>query len=236
MNFMYKTHLIDYDYSFINSTKTLLLLHGWGGNKDSFIRLKQIFKSQYNILSLTMPPFDDSIVSLDMYDYKQLLLNLLNSLNISSASIVCHSFGMRVSLMLSTCFDIEKIVITGGAGIRLKQNLFQKLTSNFRLIFLPKHPDHFKFFASTDYVNLSNINRKTFKNIVNKDLTNYIKFIKCPTLLFWGKKDTATPIKMFKIFKKLKPNIEYKIINLGTHFCYLEHYELFIDYCQNFLS
>ncbi|MBQ7880735.1 MAG: alpha/beta fold hydrolase [Clostridia bacterium] len=236
MIFLYNTHAIEYEYSFNNHPITILLLHGWGGNKDSFAKIKKIFKSRYNILSVSLPPYDDTISTLDMYDYREIVLTLLKSLNITNIYIICHSFGLRVSLMLATVIDIKKIVIAGGAGIKLKPNFFKKLTNNFHSLLLKRHPEFFKKFASNDYLNLSNTNRQTFKNIVNKDLTNYINLLKCPAFLFWGTNDTATPIKMFKIFKKLKPDIEYKIIKRGTHFCYLSHSELFVECCDKFLN
>lgn len=236
MIFLYKTYAIEYDYNFVNSPQSLLLLHGWGGNKDSFAKVKKIFQSTHNILSISLPPYEDSFTTLDLYDYKTIVLNLLKTLNIDKFSIICHSFGMRVSLMLATSVNIEKIIITGGAGIRLKSRFFKKLTTGFRLIFLRQNPDFFHKFASNDYINLSLSNRKTFNNIINKDLTNYIKLLHCPSFLFWGTKDSATPIKMLKIFKRFKPDTQYKIINGGTHFCYLTNSETFIDCCDKFLN
>lgn len=244
MTFLYKTYVVEYEYLFAQHPKTILLLHGWGGNKDSFIKLKQVFKSRYNILSLTFPPNNmytstptNSVVPLDMYDYKNMVLNILTLLNINSVVIICHSFGFRVSLMLTTeNINIEKIIITGGAGIKLKPNFFKKLNSQSHAILLKSHPEYFNTFASSEYSSLSYVDRQTFKNVVNKDLTNYVKNLTCPALAFWGKRDTATPIKMFKVLKKNKPDIEYKIIKNGTHFCYLECQNLFTDYCQNFLD
>lgn len=244
MYFLYKGYVVEYEYFFNNLPKTLLLLHGWGGNKDSFAKVKKIFKSRFNILSVSLPPPhlysstpSDSILALSMYDYKDIVFNILKILNLNSVIIVCHSFGLRVSLMLSTTsINIEKIVITGGAGIRLKPNFFKKLNTQFKTILLKKHSEYFNKFASSEYVDLSYIDKQTFKNIVNKDLSQYIKNLTCPAFLFWGKKDKSTPIKMFKIFKKLKPNIEYKLIKNGTHFCYLDNSNLFIDCCDKFLN
>lgn len=237
MNFLINSHVIDYDYINSKSNQTILFLHGWGGNKDSFAKLKRVLKLRYNILSPSLPPFEQTAIKLTMHDYKDILLALLRSLGIDSVVIICHSFGLRVSLMLATTnLTIEKIIITGGAGIRLKQNFFSKLSSQFRSIFLKSNPQYFNLYASSDYKSLSNINRETFKCIVNKDLTNNIKLFHCPIFLFWGNKDTATPIKMLKIFKKLQPLAECKIIKNATHFCYLEHNELFVNECEKFLN
>lgn len=236
MIFMCGTHAIDYDYNFANSSNTLLLLHGWGGNKDSFAKIKKVFATRFNILSISLPPCDDTITALNLYNYRDIVLNLLKLLNINKFCIICHSFGFRVSLMLATSVDIQKIVVTGGAGIRLKPNFFKKLNANMRTLLLKSNPQFFTRFASSDYLHLSSINRQTFKHIVNKDLINHIKLLHCPIFLFWGKRDTATPIKMFKTIRRLHPSCQHKIINDGDHFCYLKHSELFIDCCDKFLS
>ena len=137
MTFLYKTYEVEYEYLFNNHPKTILLLHGWGGNKDSFARVKKVFKANYNILSLSLPPLNlyttktNSTIPLDMYDYKSIVLNILKMLNLNSIIIICHSFGLRVSLMLTISnIQIEKFIITGGAGIRLKQNFLKNLTTN----------------------------------------------------------------------------------------------------------
>lgn len=236
MRFVFKGNLVEYDYSFLNQPKTILFLHGWGGNKDSFSSCINFFKSRYNTLSISMPPNKNSPLALTMYDYKQLILDLLKLYNLDSVIIICHSFGGRVSLMLATSqINIEKIIITGGAGIILKPKFPVKLNQNHNKILLKKHPHLFNKFASPDYKNLTGINRLTFKNIVNKNLTNYIALLKNPILLFWGKNDTATPIKFIKIFKKFNPHTK-SIIVKGSHFAYLEYPQLFISECNNFLK
>lgn len=236
MFFIYKTYYVEYDYSSLNKPKTLLLLHGWGGNKNSFIQLKKILASQFNVFSFSLPPYGHSIIPLNMYDYMHIVTNILRLYNINKVSIVCHSFGMRVSLMLATQLDVEKIVITGGAGIIFKPNFFKRLTSKFNLIFLNRNPEYFTQIASSDYTHLSPIDKITFKNIVNKNLVNYIPLLRCPAMLFWGTHDTATPIKMLKKFKKLHHNTNCVIIKNGSHFCYLDYPYKFIECCENFLN
>ena len=243
MYFLYKTYFIDYEYINCNKSKTILFLHGWGGNKNSFAYLKKFLKSNFNLLIISFPPNNiytplssNSIIPLTMQDYKNIVLNILKLLNISSILIVAHSFGMRLSLMLATSVNIEKIVITGGAGIKLKPSFIKKLNLNFIKIFLHQNPEFGGSFASSDYKNLDFIDRQTFKNIVNLNLANRIKFLTCPIFLFWGTNDKSTPLKMFKIFKKLNPNVKYKLIKNGSHFCYLEQSNCFVDCCLNFLN
>lgn len=236
MTFLFKTYLINYDYIFNNKQQTILFLHGWGGNKNSFISAINFFKHNYNILSISMPPTKKSCVPLTMYDYKHLILQVLTLHNISKVNIICHSFGMRVSLMLaSSNLIIEKLIVTGGAGINTSSSLLKKINSQHKTILLKKHSSLFNKFASADYKILKGVDRTTFKNIVNKNLTDYIKLLKCPTLLFWGNNDKSTPLTFTKIFQHLHSNTKTIIVK-GSHFAYLEYSSLFINTCNSFLQ
>ena len=55
MNFIFKEEIIDYDFTYSNSHSTILFLHGWGGNKFSFLSTINLLKNKHNILTITMP-------------------------------------------------------------------------------------------------------------------------------------------------------------------------------------
>ena len=67
--------------------------------------------------------------------------------------------------------------------------------------------------------------KDTLKIIVNEDVKNILPNIKVPTLLIWGKLDTATPISDAKIMEKLIPDAGLVEYPYGTHFSYLENLE-----------
>ena len=91
----------------------------------------------------------------------------------------------------------------------------------------------YKKIASNDYLNLSQTNKETFKNIVNLDLKFATKF-DCPILLFWGLKDIDTPIW---IAKKLKQKNNTKLILVNSdHFAYLKENAKFNNSVINFLK
>ena len=54
------------------------------------------------------------------------------------------------------------------------------------------------------------------------DLTDYLTNIKTETLLIWGDKDEATPIKDAYQMNKLITNSELIVLKGATHFSYLE--------------
>ena len=187
MNFIFHNEVIDYDFFYKPNSPTIIFLHGWGGNKFSFSSTLNLLKQHYSILTLTIPTTQETNLVWTMEDYCCLVELLCISLNIKSAYIVCHSFGFRVATLLKDKIKINKIIITGGAGLK-KINIFQKFNKNNNKILLKcnKFDYLFKKIASKDYLNLSQTNKESFKNIVNYKTNCLIKF-NCPLLLFWGK-------------------------------------------------
>jgi len=222
MKFLYKSEVVDYDYFYNSYKETILFLHGWGGNKFSFISTINLLKSKYNILSITLPTIKPTSEVWSLQNFCDLVLNILTLHNIKNPIIICHSFGYRITLILNQIICIKMLVITGGAGIK-KNNLFLHIKQRRNLLKLQQNKNFFFNIASKDYLELSPTNRQTFKNIVNLNLKNLIKF-NCPILLFWGRYDTDTKLWIAKRIKR-KNNVKLIVTN-SDHFAYLKlnHY------------
>lgn len=234
MKYLFKSEVVDYDFFYNQKDDTILFLHGWGGNKFSFLQTINLLKNKFNILSVTMPTTQPTTSVWNLFDYVNLVENLLAIHNINEVIIVCHSFGFRVSMLLNKKIKISKIVITGGAGIK-KENIFLKIIKNNNKILLKNKNFQylFKKIASSDYLSLSKTNKETFKNIVNLNLTFATKF-NCPMLLFWGVKDTATKLW---IAKHLKRKNKAKLITTKSdHFAYLTESSKFNHEVINFIK
>lgn len=220
MKFIFKGELIDYDFTNKKQSNTIIFLHGWGGNKFSFVNTFNILKNKFNILTITMPTILPTTLSWTLFDYSTLVEQICKLNCINSCYIICHSFGLRVATILKDKIAIEKIVITGGAGIK-KFNFVKKVEQNNNKILLKN--ENFKFLykkvASKDYLNLPKTNKITFKNIVNLVTNNMVKF-NCPMFLFWGKHDSETKPFIAKFLKKKNKNCTLKFVN-SNHFAYL---------------
>jgi len=208
MNYFFKGEVIDYTFT-KTSNETIIFLHGWGGNKQSFNSTINLVKNKFNVLTLTIPTTQNTINSWDMFNYRDLIINLCSTLNIINPIIVCHSFGFRIATLLKEKINLKKIIITGGAGMK-KNNIFKKTTLNHRILNnkLSKTKSFLNFHKENEYDKLSKTNKQTFKNVVNLNTINLINF-NCPILLFWGLKDYETPLW---IAKKLKKKNNAKLI------------------------
>lgn len=233
MNYIFKTEIIEYEYCYNNHKDTIVFLHGWGGDKNSFNKSIQIIKNKYNHLTITFPTIQDTNLVWDMHDYRDLILKILRENNIKEIIIICHSFGFRVASLMNGLVNIKKIIVTGGAGMK-KKNIYKRIECENNLILLKNMKNQYLYdkISSEDYKNLSSTNKQTFKNIVNFNTKNLIKF-NCPMLLFWGKKDTETPLWIAK--KLHKKNRSILIVTNSDHFAYLKESQAFNHEINKFL-
>ncbi len=217
----------------------VLFLHGYGGSIESFSAVAQTLTKEHKVILLDLfgfgkTPYPNRLM--DTYDYALQIYLLLKELNLSEVSIVAHSFGGRLAIILSSCFDINvtKLVLVSSAGLKPKHGIAYRIKIfNYKLckklvkLKLLK-PKCLNKFGSEEYKQLSNLQKKSYVKIVNQDLLYLLPKVKTNTLLVWGTKDKSTPLYMAKRFKKHLPNNGLILYENGSHFCYLEN---FINFC-----
>ena len=113
----YKSQTFQLAYELVNHTqeKVLLVLHGWGSNKEI---MKQAFGttlSGYKHIYLDMPGFGKSTndMVLTTEDYAEIVQLFLETLNLVPAIAMGHSFGGKVSTLLNT----PCLVLLSSAGV-----------------------------------------------------------------------------------------------------------------------
>ena len=206
--------------------RTILFLHGWGASPDSFVAIRKYFDNEYCTIAPALPTPPDEVWTLNDYvDYVQMILQRNN---ITKCDIVAHSFGARVAVLLAKRGMVGKMVITGGAGLRPRFNLWVWLKIKIYKIFkLGK--------GSTDYKKLNANGKATFNNIIRRDLATEISTLDVPTLLITGERDRATPPYMAKRWARVAGNARYKIYKGCGHFAYLDNPTRFIKDAREFL-
>ena len=92
-----------------------------------------------------------------------------------------------------------------------------------------------KRFGSDDYRKASPIMRQSMVLALQKDMTPYLSQIHVPTLLVWGKDDTATPLSDAKIMERLIPDAGLVELS-GGHFAFAESFGLCRRVLDSFLQ
>ncbi len=241
MKFNYKD--ISVNYIQYGEGKDILLLHGWGQNIEMMMGLAKPFLKKCNVLVLDLPGFgksDEPSSVWSIYDYADMLNEILVKLKINNPILIGHSFGGKISLCYAIKYNPKKIVLLASPFKKKinKPTLKMKIYKTVKKISFLKPLENVvkKHVGSTDYKNASEMMRKILVEHVNLDLTDEVSKIKCPSLLIWGDRDTAVDIEDGRTLEKLIPNAGLVVYEGCTHYAYLERLDQTIRVLNSFIG
>ncbi|MDO4562809.1 MAG: alpha/beta hydrolase [Clostridia bacterium] len=232
----------------------VLILHGWGANKEMFSSVVAHLSKKYRVVVPDLPGFGESQEPPKAWcvaDYGVFADEFIKTLGLKNAVWMAHSFGGRIVLKIAPwcTYAPKKIILVASAGIKPKRGpkYYVKVYSYKlakRLLTLPglsrftkKAYDRFRSKAgSTDYKNASDVMRATLSLTVNEDLRGNLPKIKQSTLLVWGDCDSATPISDARLMESLLPDCGLAVLEGGTHFAFLEQNGRFLNIIDYFLE
>jgi len=219
---------------------TLVLLHGWGRSLLALRPLGELLATRCRVVLLDLPGFGLSPLpegasndggGWGTFDYSERVKRYLGQAGISSAVLIGHSFGGRLSVQLASRYpDLAKgLVLIGSHGLKRKRAPIEDLklkairtlgsiakkidgavgTRIFAHYFAPR-------FGSADYKAAGEL-RKTLVKTVNEDLSAEASSIKAPTLLLWGEEDTQTPLDLANSFRALINDSELHVFPNKGH-------------------
>ena len=220
----------------------VLLLHGWGANITLYTGIINVLSQNHRVIAPDMPGFGKTTEPPEPWcvdDYVDFVIKFIASFGFTQFSIVVHSFGGRVFFKMNVReglpFTIEKAVLIDSAGILPKKSLRQKVSlrcykigravmSTKVLHFLyPDAVDNMRRRrGSADYNSATPTMRATLVKVVNEDLEPLMHLVKCPTLLIWGDKDTATPLSDARRMEELIPDAGLVVCEGAGHFSFAE--------------
>ena len=233
---------ININYIQYGSGSDVVLLHGWGQNIAMMKPIGDRLQKNHRITILDFPGFGESEepkTALTVYDYCEILEELLKKLKVKKPVIMGHSFEGRIAIIYASRNEVEKVVLFGSPCIRkeVKPSLKLRMLKSLKKIpginklegFAKNH------MGSRDYKNASEIMKKILVNVVNEDLSECAKKINVPTLLIWGDRDTEAPVEDAKELEKIIPDAGLIVLPNSTHYAYLENLPQVINILNNFL-
>jgi len=242
---------VDVHYKTSGEGSDVLLLHGWGCSLDIWKTIQAQLEKNYKVTSIDFPGFGQSQEPSEVWgveEYTRCTEDLVRQLGLKNPTLVGHSFGGRVSILLASRNSyVDKVILTDAAGVKPQStkisvsrmfSKLKKLTS--KVIGEAATEKLVKPFvnslASDDYKNASGMMKEILKKVVDEDLQHVMPSIKAPTLLLWGANDTATPVSDAKIMEKLIPDAGLVVMPGCTHFAFLENPQFFLTVAENFLK
>ena len=216
-------------YEIVNPSqkKDIVILHGWGSNKEimkqAFGNLLQDFRHIY----VDMPGFGKSSNDyvLTTKDYSLIIKNFLQTLNTNVIAIAGHSFGGKVATLINP----DNLILLSTAGIleeksfKVKTKIF--IAKIFNKLGLSKIT---KSFRSDDVKQMDYYMYETFKNVVDEDFTFVFESFEKNAMIFWGKTDTATTLSSGIKINELIKNSSFEAYD-SDHYFFLKYAK---DICE----
>ena len=215
-----------------NKGKKVILLHGWGQNTSMMDFIAEHLKKHFIVYNIDFPGFGESDLPNEAWgvnEYSEFLKAFIDKKKIENPILIGHSFGCRVALEYAYKYDVNKMILTGAAGIRPTRHLdyyfkvytYKLIKKILSINCLEKYKEKYINKAgSSDYQNTSGILRQSFVKIVNEDLKPILKDIDTPTLLVWGENDSDVPLKYGRMMEELMPNATLVIFEKDDHYAY----------------
>ena len=221
---------IDVNYiQYGKGKKNIVLLHGWGQNIEMMDPIGKRLENLATITIIDLPGHGQSSEpkeALTIYDYCEVVKELLDKLKIKKPILIGHSFGGRISICYASKYPTEKLILLGAPCIRknTKVSAKTKVLKGLKKVpglnklegFAKKH------IGSRDYRNASPVMREILVNTVNEDLSDCARKIDCSTLLIWGDRDTEAPLEEAQELEKIMKDAGLIVYEGGTHYTYLE--------------
>lgn len=234
-------------YYKVGTGKPLIMLHGWGSSSAVMMPLAKKLAKHRTCVLLDLPGFGESPEPRSAWsigNYADMVLGFIQD-NYSDTPVdfLVHSFGGRILLKILSMKDrpipIEKMIITGGAGLKPKRSLsyhVKRLTA--KLLKLPvklvipskrdavmnrlRKTNLWKSLGSSDYQKLTGVMRETFVKSVTEFFDDHLPAIDDEMLLLWGRDDTATPIDQAKRLERGLKNSALVEIEDAGHYAFLD--------------
>lgn len=219
--------------------RPVIVMHGWGCKASTVAVLATAASGEgTTVYNLDLPGFGGSSEPQEVWGierYTALLEEFVRRLGLKNPVLIGHSFGGRMSILYASRNPVSKLILVDAAGIKPRRSLkyYLKVYSfkaGKRLLPVlvgrtraDEIIDRWRGKAgSSDYSAASPKMRAIMSRVVNEDLSDRLPMIKAPTLLIWGEKDTATPMRDARKMERLIPDAGLVSYPEAGHFSFLD--------------
>lgn len=243
---------VDFHYTVAGEGVPIVLMHGWGCNHTTLASIENTLLPGMKVYNVDFPGFGTSSEPSEVWgveEYTRLIEHLVKHEEIDTPVLLGHSFGGRVGILYASRNKVNKLILVDAAGVKPKRSVkyyvkvySYKAMKHLLPLILGKEKgqkmlDKYRGKSgSSDYNNSTPKMRAILSKVVNEDLKHVMPRIKCPTLLIWGKNDTATPLKDAQVMEKLIPDAGLVAFDGTGHYSFLENPYRFAAVLKSFLK
>ncbi len=232
--------------------RTVLLLHGWADNAQTFEYLIKQLESSYSVIAVDLPGFGNSQApeaAWDLTDYAAWLESFNNKLDIDPYAVVGHSNGGALAIHATAMNKLnpEKLVLLAASGIRNSGSIRKfsikviAKTGKALTFWLPvtirRRLQQYLYGTVGSDMLVSAHMKETFKKTVKQDIQDDAAKLKVKTLLIYGDNDKATPAhEIGQRFNELIKDSQFQIITDAGHFVHHDEADSVSNIIKEFIK
>lgn len=221
----------------------LMLLHGFGGNKDTFTRVSRFLVKRYRVIIPDVIGFGESAHPLQA-DYSpstqvERLRALSQALTLKSLHLGGNSMGGQIALLYSALYpaEVNSLWLMSPAGIwsAPKSDVLKINTESDRNPLIARNEKEFeevmtlgmnkppfipkpmlKVLAQERIQNAA-LEEHIFQKILDHSVEDQISGMETPTLIVFGSQDRVIPVETANVLSKLLPNSKVVFVQNAGH-------------------
>lgn len=243
--------------------ETLLMLHGFGGNRDTWLRFSRPLTERYRVIALDLPGFGESSkpdVSYDVDSQVERLHALVQALGLRKLHLIGNSMGGHIAALYSARHgdDVLSLALLNNAGVTtpIKSEMIQRVQRGEPNPLVVRKPEdfdvlmHFVFVTPPEmpgplkkhFAEQSMASRDHLDRIFAQLRERYVPLepelpnIQVPTLLLWGDQDRVLDVSSIEVMKPLLKKPSVVIMQQCGHVPMLERPDETARHYQDFLN
>lgn len=245
------------------TAETLLMIHGFGANRDNWLRFARPLTSRYHVIALDLPGFGESSKPDARYDVAtqaERLHTFVKALKIEKLHLIGNSMGGHIAALYAARYpeQVLSVALLDNAGVTSprKSEMFAMIERGepnplvvrqaddfgklmeFVFVTPPPLPDSLK----QHFAEQSIANQAHYDAIFTQLREHYVPLepelpkIQAPTLLLWGDQDRVLDVSSIEVMKPLLRKPSVVIMKNCGHAPMLERPEETAQHYQDFLD
>lgn len=244
----------------------LVLIHGFGANKDNWTRIGKYLTSHFRVIALDLPGFGESGKDPDgdysISNQAEWVKAFVRAMGIQSLYMGGNSMGGKIAGAYASRYPdhIKSLLLIAPGGVassehsemfrRLKQGKPNPLVArnveeyerllDFVFVKRPFIPHPIKKLLIQEAIDHQPLNKKIFKQLRSSSdvppLEVLLNGLPVPTLIVWGSQDRVLHVSGAKILESVIPNARAEIMDSVGHLPMIEKPEKTAGLYLNFLD
>lgn len=243
--------------------ETLLMLHGFGANRDNWLRFSRHLTGRYHVIAPDLPGFGESSkpdASYDVASQAERVHALAKALGVQKLHLIGNSMGGHIAALYAARHpeQVLSLALLDNAGVSspTKSEMFQRIERGEPNPLVVRKPEdfdalmHFVFVTPPElpeslkrhFAEQSMANRAHYDQIFAQLRAQYVPLepelpkIQAPTLLLWGDQDRVLDVSSIEVMKPLLKQPSVVIMKDCGHVPMLERPEETAQHYQAFLD